>query len=188
MIPRDVSDGLELRRLKKTSVKVFSVENQMKFLVVLVGEHLRAAFILALGTSVREGELLALRWQDVDLKAGIRIEQTVRSCRINFEKDGRAKTQLIFGSPKTDAGRRSTPLPEGVLTELIVHKKYRHTFATRLLEANEHPKVVQEMLGHASIVLTLDTYSHVLPQIKQATAAKLDFLFQEKKPSIKEGL
>jgi len=44
------------------------------------------------------------------------------------------------------------------------------------------------MLGHASIVLTLDAYSHVLPEIKQAAAAKLDFLFQEKKPSVKEGL
>jgi len=243
LIPRNVSECLELPQLKKATVKAFTVENQMKFLAVLAGERLRAAFITALGTGVREGELLALRWEDVDLKAGtIRIEQTVRRCRINFEKNSPAKIKLIFGSPKTDAGRRSIPLPEGVLIELIAHRKRqlieklaageiwemsglvfttelgkvieprnflrkyykllknadlyhlkfhaasRHTFATRLLEANEHPKVVQELLGHASIVLTLDTYSHVLPEIKQAAAAKLNFLFQEKKPSVKEGL
>lgn len=74
------------------------------------------------------------------------------------------------------------------LEHLKFHAASRHTFATRLLEANEHPKVVQEMLGHASIVLTLDTYSHVLPEIKQAAAANLNFLIHEKKPSVKEGL
>jgi integrase len=39
----------------------------------------------------------------------------------------------------------------------------RHTCATLLLSRNVHPKYVQELLGHASIALTLDTYSHVLP-------------------------
>ena len=43
----------------------------------------------------------------------------------------------------------------------------RHTFATRALECNVPPKVVQEILGHSSITLTLDTYSHVLPSTKQ---------------------
>lgn len=72
------------------------------------------------------------------------------------------------------------------LDHLKFHAASRHTFATRLLEANEHPKVVQEMLGHASIVLTLDTYSHVLPEIKQAAAAKLNFLFQKKSPPLRK--
>ena len=43
----------------------------------------------------------------------------------------------------------------------------RHTHATMLLKANVHPKVVSERLGHASISLTLDTYSHVLPTIQE---------------------
>jgi integrase len=50
----------------------------------------------------------------------------------------------------------------------------RHTCATLLLSANEHPKVVSERLGHASIVLTLDTYSHVLPSMQQAATDKLE--------------
>ncbi len=38
----------------------------------------------------------------------------------------------------------------------------RHTYATILLMAGKHPKYVQELLGHASISITLDTYSHVI--------------------------
>ena len=52
----------------------------------------------------------------------------------------------------------------------------RHTCATLLLTANEHPKVVSERLGHASITLTLDTYSHVLPSMQQAASDKLERL------------
>ena len=40
----------------------------------------------------------------------------------------------------------------------------------------EHSKVVQEMLGHASITLTMDTYSHVLPGMQEESAARLDAL------------
>ena len=46
-------------------------------------------------------------------------------------------------------------------------------------ELFEHPKVVQEMLGHASITLTLDTYSHVLPGMQEESAAQLDRLLGE---------
>jgi integrase len=46
----------------------------------------------------------------------------------------------------------------------------RHTCATLLLEADTHPKVVQERLGHANISLTLDTYSHVSPTMQKGAA------------------
>ena len=48
----------------------------------------------------------------------------------------------------------------------------RHTWATLALRAGVHPKVVQERLGHANIRITLDTCSHVLPDM-QETAAEL---------------
>lgn len=55
----------------------------------------------------------------------------------------------------------------------------RHTHAALLLSQNEHPKLVSERLGHATITLTLDTYSHVLPGMQSASARKLDaVLFQ----------
>lgn len=48
----------------------------------------------------------------------------------------------------------------------------RHTHATLALTAGVHPKVVSERLGHASLVITLDTYSHAIPAM-QETAAEL---------------
>lgn len=52
----------------------------------------------------------------------------------------------------------------------------RHTTATLLLSAGENPKVVSERLGHASIVLTLDTYSHVLPTMQKEATNKIEKL------------
>jgi integrase len=49
----------------------------------------------------------------------------------------------------------------------------RHTHATLALQAGVHPKVVQERLGHASIGITLDTYSHIVPGMQEAAAAKV---------------
>jgi integrase len=50
----------------------------------------------------------------------------------------------------------------------------RHTHASLMLKQGIHPKVVQERLGHASIKITLDVYSHVAPGIQQAAANKFD--------------
>jgi integrase len=50
----------------------------------------------------------------------------------------------------------------------------RHTCATLLLSRNVHPKYVKELLGHASIAQTLDTYSHVLPGMNGGTASAIE--------------
>ncbi len=50
----------------------------------------------------------------------------------------------------------------------------RHTCATLLLSRGEHPKIVGERLGHSSTTLTLDTYSHVLPDMQHRAAEKLE--------------
>jgi integrase len=50
----------------------------------------------------------------------------------------------------------------------------RHSFATLLLAAGENPKVVSERLGYASIVLTLDTYSHCLPTMQRSATERLE--------------
>jgi|SRR5215213_6948590 len=55
----------------------------------------------------------------------------------------------------------------------------RHSCATLLLTADEHPKVVSERLGHSTIVQTLDTYSHVLPTMQQQATAKLESLLYD---------
>ena len=50
----------------------------------------------------------------------------------------------------------------------------RHTHATQLLSQGVHPKIVSERLGHATVAITLDTYSHVLPGMQEEAAQKID--------------
>jgi integrase len=50
----------------------------------------------------------------------------------------------------------------------------RHTHATLLLQDNVNPKIVSERLGHSTVVITLDTYSHVLPTMQQDAAERLE--------------
>jgi hypothetical protein len=55
----------------------------------------------------------------------------------------------------------------------------RHTAATLLLSEGEHPKVVQELLGHAQVSSTLDRYSHMTPRLMSNAAAVMDRLLDE---------
>ena len=87
---------------------------------------------------------------------------------------------LIF---TTSSGRPISPrnfirhfaqvVEEAGLPHLTPHG-IRHSHASLLLSAGENPKLVQERLGHSSITLTLDTYSHVIPSMGQQVADKLD--------------
>ena len=54
----------------------------------------------------------------------------------------------------------------------------RHSHATHLLSAGVHPKIAQERLGHSSVGITLDTYSHVVPGMQQEAVAKVDAAIQ----------
>jgi len=56
----------------------------------------------------------------------------------------------------------------------------RHTHASLMLKQGIHPKIVQERLGHSSITITLDTYSHVAPGLQQAAANSFDEAFTTK--------
>lgn len=70
---------------------------------------------------------------------------------------------------------RRAELPESIrLYDL------RHTCATLLLIAGVNPKVVSERLGHSSVVITLDTYSHVLPSMQRAASERLESLLSGK--------
>ena len=67
-------------------------------------------------------------------------------------------------------------LDEAALPRLRIHD-LRHTAATHLLRRGVHPKVVQELLGHSTISLTLDTYSHVAPALHAEVATHMQALF-----------
>jgi integrase len=91
------------------------------------------------------------------------------------------ETDLVFtstvGTP-VDVGnltyRSFRPLLERAdLPRIRVHD-LRHMCATLLLSRRTHPKIVQEMLGHANISMTMDTYSHVLPDMQEKAVDAMD--------------
>jgi site-specific recombinase XerD len=71
-------------------------------------------------------------------------------------------------------------LSEAGLPKIRIHD-LRHTAATQLLVRGVHPKVVQEMLGHSSITITLDTYSHVIPSLHAHVADHMQLLFADRR-------
>ena len=68
--------------------------------------------------------------------------------------------------------------PDVVYTPIDV-TSLRHSAATLLLSLGVHPKVVQELLGHSQISVTLGTYSHVLPDMQREAMAKMDALLAQ---------
>jgi integrase len=80
------------------------------------------------------------------------------------------------GSPLDDRNVRrafSEVLTAAKLPPMRIHD-LRHTCATLLLAQGVHPKVVQEILGHSQISLTIDTYSTVLQPVSRAAAEQMD--------------
>jgi integrase len=87
---------------------------------------------------------------------------------------------LIFPSsigtpfnPSNLLNRSFKPLLRRAGVPQIRFHDLRHTFATLMFSNGEHPKIVQEILGHAQITLTLDTYSHVLPSMQEGAVGRL---------------
>jgi integrase len=83
----------------------------------------------------------------------------------------------MFGTPLSIPNityRYFRPILEAAGLPRIRLYDLRHSHATLLLTAEEHPKVVSERLGHSTIVLTMDTYSHVLPTMQRAATDKLE--------------
>lgn len=82
----------------------------------------------------------------------------------------------VIGTPLEPRNlyRHFVKLLEDVDLPKIRFHDLRHTAATLMFQNGAHPKIVQERLGHASISLTLDTYSHVIPSLQNDIAEKLD--------------
>jgi integrase len=208
MIQRNPTKVVKAPRPTPKEMHPLSAEETRKLLEAARGDKLEALYVLAIHTGMRQGELLALKWQDVDL------ENATVSVRRTLTKNG---GRLLLGEPKTKKSRRTIQLTDEAVRALREHlarqvehiqhrgdlyrdeglifasevgtlinptnlrqrsfasllkraglpkirfHDLRHTCATLLLSCNVHPKFVQELLGHANIAITLDTYSHVIP-------------------------
>jgi integrase len=175
---------------------------------------------MAIATGMRRGEILALRWKDLD------PDLTVAHVRRSLQTTGGV---LVFEEPKTRRSRRAVDLPAFIRPYLVRQRQdqasrragshswqdldlvidsgdgrpvnpatfssawsrfcrrpgvprvrfhdLRHAHATLMLLKGVHPKVVSERLGHASVGITLDTYSHVLPTMQAEAVRAFDELF-----------
>ncbi len=81
-------------------------------------------------------------------------------------------------NPRNFTGRSFKPLLKRAGLPDIRFHDLRHTCATLLLRRSVHPKLVQELLGHATIAVTLDTYSHVVPGMGDQAANAMESVLE----------
>lgn len=114
LLRENPADLVDKPRAPKRSMRALSREEAAALLGAAKGDRLEALYVLAVTLGLRQGELLALRWEDVDLRQGT---LTVRHTQ--QELNGR----LLVSEPKTAASRRTIPLPGRVKTALHEHRK-----------------------------------------------------------------
>lgn len=209
LVPRNVADAVKPPGpTPRKEMRALSPEDARRLLEAARDDRLEALYVLAVITGMREGELLGLKWADVDLEAGaLRVKRTLtrqggkvtlgepktkksrRTVRltpraveaVKRHRARQAGEKLKVGSLYEDQGlvfaseggglinpsnlrqRSFLPLLKKAELSRVTFHDLRHTCASLLFQKNVHPKFVQELLGHASIVITLDTYSHMLP-------------------------
>jgi integrase len=232
LIPRNAADGVKPPRASASGeqIKPLNFEECGAFLESAREEKLEALYVLAVHCGLREGELLALRWDDVDfdtVKPALLVRHTLtrgeegrgwivgastksgkgRRVRLTRRavaalKDHRKRQleervhlaelwqdqNLVFpnetGSLFNPSNLRNRSFKRikdrcGVRNDLRFHD-LRHTCATLFLREGVNVKVVSEMLGHASITITLNTYSHVLPDMQDSAVDAMEAAFGTK--------
>jgi integrase len=144
-------------------MKTWDARQVASVLKAAASDEWEALWRLALLTGMRRGELLGLRWADVDLDAGaLAVRRTLSRG---------ATSRLGAGEPKT-VGRFRQLIDRAGVPAIRFHD-LRHTCATLLLAEGVHPKVVQERLGHANIAETLDRHSHGAADMQRHAADRL---------------
>ncbi|WP_122639032.1 tyrosine-type recombinase/integrase [Romboutsia sp. Marseille-P6047] len=211
-------------------IKVLSSDQQKLFIEAIKGHNLEVLFLVALSTGLRLGEILGLKWSDVDFNTGtLTVNRTLQRVT-HIDRNGNRESKVIEQLPKTKNSIRTIPIPKNILIKLKDHRleqnknrlklgdlysnndyvfcdklgypiddkrparnlksiltkldiepiKFhglRHTYATRLFEANVPPKTVQVLMGHYDISITLDIYTHVMEDTKLEAVEKLNNIF-----------
>ena len=222
ILPRNVCDAVTPPRIPRKEKNVLTKEQAQLLLQEVKAHRLEALLALAITTGMREGELLALRWQDISFED--------RSLQVKRAVSYLKEYGYVESEPKTAKSRRTIKLPVFVIEILKRHRAQqeerqreagsvwmskdlvftnaqgyyfssstmrkvfrrflisiglphmrfhdlRHSAATILLTMKVHPKVVQEILGHSQIAMTLDVYSHALPSMQEDVTKQWDSEF-----------
>jgi integrase len=220
--PRNVCEAVKPPKVERKEVTPLDRQQAKVLLEAASGDRLEALYMLAVHTGMREGELLGLKWEDVDLERGmlrlkhalvreggktilgdLKTPKSRRSVRLTSTAAdalrGHLERQLaemermgslyqpgglVFATesgtlinPSNLRNRSYKPLLKQAFGEDgpdICFHDLRHTCATLLLSQGTHPKLVQELLGHASIAMTMDTYSHYLPSMGEQTVRAME--------------
>lgn len=118
------ADGVDLPQLRRREVTALTPDQARAVLAAIETDPLRALWTLMLTTGLRQGELLALRWRDVDLDAG-RLTVTANSVRLTKRaRDllGVTNAEPLRGEPKTQRSRRVVELPSLAVEALRRHR------------------------------------------------------------------
>ena len=114
LIERNVATVVRPPVIERVEVQPWSTEEASRFLTASADHRLHALFAVGVALGLRKGELLALRWDDVDLEGGVlHIRQNVQRL---------PEIGLVFGPPKSNKSRRTIPLPAASAKVLRTHR------------------------------------------------------------------
>jgi len=121
LVVRNVAKLVDPPKMIRPKARPFTPGEAVTFLQAIKGNRLEGVFTLAL-LGLRQGELLGLRWQDVDLeKRTVTIAQSLQRIGRKRHEGDKRKSTLRFVEPKTDRSRRTLALPDFITTALRAH-------------------------------------------------------------------
>lgn len=211
---------ITLPKIKKRDMSIWTLEQVNSFIDITnnMSKLTRyfIGFLISIYTGMRQGEILGLRWQDIDfdsqiifirqtltqkatLKSGAKNTTSVRSIhapsklleKLKAHRKLILQEKLLLGSKYQDndlvictgSGKPIIPrnfrkefynLTDKVGLPKIRFHDLRHSHATILIQQNVNVKLISERLGHSDIETTLNTYSHVLPDMQKSVSDKLN--------------
>lgn len=123
-------------------VKVLTKQEQEKFLEAIKGHELELLYIVALGTGLRIGEILGLKWSDIDFKNNeLHVNRSLQKAAI-YEGDKIARYEVQETTPKTKNSLRSIPVPQNIIKKLRAHKKEQNKLILLLQEEYDNKNYV----------------------------------------------